>query len=1252
MQTQHQNSWIMNRRNFIKSSAFGAGVFAAGSMPVLSMTAKVTGNPHTLIPESSLFASPPPVSHCLLPAHEAPVIAEVDVVVVGGTSGAVATATEVVRGGVSVFLIAPMPYLGEDICGTLQLWKENDQPATPLAHRIFAGQAPPFPLHVKTVLEDELLLNNVPFLYSSYGVDLLYDTAGQAAGVLIVNRSGCQAIRAKIVVDATIDATVARSGHFLPDNTTGKQQYEFITIGNGAKTDPRIVESQEMPEKMQFGKMSYTARRFVFEFPDAGNDYAALAAIEQQIRDITWDPDQVDSADVLIAVPTSSIKKAAPGLIRVDAIPLDALRPPTISNFYVLNGYAGVSRETARQLLRPISLMALGARLGSAVAIQAKGLAMMQTVNIRSPKGKTIKAVARELTEKLRPAFDKGMIKLNDIQLPVWGDYDTIVLGGGTAGAPAAISGGREGIKVLTLDYLHGMGGLGTLGLIGRYWDGFREGFTKEIDAGVCAMAPTDHPRQKKKCDEEWCSDWKIEWYRREIRKGKGDIWFGSLGCGAVVDGNRVCGIVVATPFGRGVVLAKTVVDSTGSADIAIAAGAAYDYTGKQTVAIQGAGLGHRNPDDFYNNNDWTFIDDSDVLDISRAFVAAKAKFKGRYDIVKIPQTRERRRVIAEHNVSTLDVINGRTYLDTLSYHTSSFDTHGFTVDPYFTLKPPEKRHKIYNADVPLRTLIPKGLTGILVTGLGTGAHRDAMPVIRMQPCLQNQGYAVGYLLAMAIKEKKDVAQVDMKKIQRHLVDMGNLPSRVLTDKDNFPLTDAQLATAANALSTEMNGLEIVLTDVTRAIPVLKQCFQQKSDKINYVHTLAMLGDATGLQVLIDEVNRFTAWDDGWAYTGMGQFGPCMSRLDSLIMALGATRQTEALPAVFKHAKRLTLAHDFSHIRAVCIAFETIGSKEAAPVLYDLLQIPGMRQTAISTYQQARNTAALDANDVLERNRALKELHLARALYRCGDKEGLGASILRAYTDDYNNHYARHAKGILSATQSNVIYDFAVDKDLSRWLLEGNGELSVSDDGSFKINTFFRSGNQKATNVWLKDLILPDDFEIEIAFMSRSENGNTMIIFNALPFELNDLFADPRIDAVYADLASKRKMQAYTVGFHRATYHRPSVLRKIGGKVPDYWGDAPYPTSAWQEMDSITVLSSTTEPLSPADKGQVHCFKLQKIDNHIKFWVNGALVHDCKDMLQYPYGEHVLKNGRIGFRNFGGPAEDFYSKIVIKEIVM
>ena len=55
-----------------------------------------------------------------------------------------------------------------------------------------------------------------------------------------------------------------------------------------------------------------------------------------------------------------------------------------------------------------------------------------------------------------------------------------------------------------------------------------------------------------------------------------------------------------------------------------------------------------------------------------------------------MPQTRERRRIIGEHIISVYDVINQRRYSDTISFHKSSFDTHGMIIDPYFILNPPK----------------------------------------------------------------------------------------------------------------------------------------------------------------------------------------------------------------------------------------------------------------------------------------------------------------------------------------------------------------------------------------------------------------------------------------------------------------------------------------------------------------------------------------------------------------------------------
>jgi len=80
--------------------------------------------------------------------RDIPVAFDVDVVVVGGSTGAVTAAVAAARKGAKVFLAASQPYLGQDICGTYRLWLEpGEEPKSPLAKKIFAE--PSIPPQVK-----------------------------------------------------------------------------------------------------------------------------------------------------------------------------------------------------------------------------------------------------------------------------------------------------------------------------------------------------------------------------------------------------------------------------------------------------------------------------------------------------------------------------------------------------------------------------------------------------------------------------------------------------------------------------------------------------------------------------------------------------------------------------------------------------------------------------------------------------------------------------------------------------------------------------------------------------------------------------------------------------------------------------------------------------------------------------------------------------------------------------------------------
>ena len=81
----------------------------------------------------------------------------------------------------------------------------------------------------------------------------------------------------------------------------------------------------------------------------------------------------------------------------------------------------------------------------------------------------------------LREMID-GVTKISAVE-PVFDEsYDLVVVGLGTAGAISLITAGREGLKVLGVEQLYGMGGTATLGAISGYYFGAQGGLYKEMD--------------------------------------------------------------------------------------------------------------------------------------------------------------------------------------------------------------------------------------------------------------------------------------------------------------------------------------------------------------------------------------------------------------------------------------------------------------------------------------------------------------------------------------------------------------------------------------------------------------------------------------------------------------------------------------------------------------------------------------------------------------------------------------------------
>ncbi len=457
-----------------------------------------------------------------------------------------------------------------------------------------------------------------------------------------------------------------------------------------------------------------------------------------------------------------------------------------------------------------------------------------------------------------------------------------------------------------------------------------------------------------------------------------------------------------------------------------------------------GAGTTFRRLGGSGGNPSFTVIDETDLVDVWHVLVWSKQKYPEAFDQSPLLDTRERRRIVGDFFMTVLDQVVGRTYPDTISQADSDFDTHGFTIDPYLMIGTPPRAQN-YLVNIPYRCLLPKGLEGILCTGLGMSMHRDAIPMVRMQACIQNQGYAAGLAAAMASRDELPLREIDIRALQQRMIAIGNLPEDVLQQQDSLPMPDSEVARAvrdfpplrsfhaggdrrveeiarrfAESPSREQFwAAAVIFQHPETALPLLREAYaaSEGDRRLAYAQMLAMLGDAKGAETLVERIRSAEQWDIGWRYASMSNFGTSLSPLDTAIIALSRVGHPDAVQTILDKVKLLDAESDFSHHRAVALALERLGDSTAAPALAELLAKPGMAGHVHNTLEAARAHAADDMRDlhaVRTRNASIRELLLARALFLLGDHEGLGASILTAYANDLRGHLARYAQQSLA----------------------------------------------------------------------------------------------------------------------------------------------------------------------------------------------------------------------------------------------
>lgn len=940
-----------------------------------------------------------------------PIIKDVDVLIVGESSGAVEAALAAVSIGSKVFCVSRKTFLGHDICSYMNLWfTKKHKPQTNLSRKIFSRY---FQDHsqlslteIKAIFEQELLKNGVEYLYSSYPTHLLKNEYGNVAGVVIANRSGFQAIRAKTIIDATTHAQVTRLTNVLFKQRDDDSITVSRTIVSNKIFDLPNVTIRKIADKVFFAEKEYMVYEYSTRYKLTDLSPASIAKIEQQALLDLWNPESIFLADDC----------SLPPLLRMESghktngyIKAEHLQAGT-EQIYILSGCADVAHSQLEQFSNPCRLMGLGKSLGKYVATKAKSIIKSDKIEVCYCSNKTLTTMTISRKDTYFRYIDKATLELNLNRIPTLGGYDVVVGGGGTAGAPAGISAGRQGVSTLVCEYVPMLGGVSTAGRISGYWYGFRGGFTKEIDLGVAQMG--DNPEFLPD-DGKWNIYWKSQWYLQELSKNNVDVWFNSTVVAAATKNDTLTGLVIATPYGWGLVSAKSVIDASGNSDIAAAAGVRTVNISREHLAIQGTGLSPVIAGQHNSNSDYTFIDDCDVLDVTRGFTVAREKFRHNDDICQIINSRQRQQIVGEITLNPADFITGRNFKDTIAIGYSNFDSHGFTIHPIFMLKPLSHNEPI-TAKIPYRALLPVGLDGVLVTGLGISCHRDALPVIRMQADVQNQGYAVGYASALAVKSKTSVATVDVRVIQQHLLEVGILNESLIVDKDTAALTETTVVEIISQKTDSLSAIAIMFEYPDICKPILRKLFVETKEpdkKLFYAQVMGYLGDNHAGKYLAKEISM-RSWDKGWEFTGMHQFGACLSELDNLIIAFGRSGYDQENTVLLEKLSALKVDSEFSHFRAVALAFIAIGKNtEAAKLFSDKLKKTG-NHSQHDILKNAMNTPK-SFIDTTERNHELKEIYIARALLACGDYNSNAQEVLTNYVSDLHGHYVKHAMALL-----------------------------------------------------------------------------------------------------------------------------------------------------------------------------------------------------------------------------------------------
>jgi ribulose 1,5-bisphosphate synthetase/thiazole synthase len=1092
-----QNNWSMKNKNISKNGLSRREfikISGVSSVALIIYPGMIPGNSNE---ESALFMD-----------QYLPVIEKCDVLIVGGGFAGVSAARKFAKNGASVVLIERRIYLGREMTSTCRPWINhangslNELPELiktcidPKFDQPFADKTLFRFSKIKKPLENELLDADVKTLYTSFPLQLI-SNGNKIQGLVIGNKSGRQVILSNMVLDCTENASVVRLtdiGFESPKSELSDftRTLEFIQIKPFAKNyidvpaelnmknnrvqiqqgylgpnhyyvdcvmnfpNPLFDVDNTVAREKEAWKRSIAVGKYLFEQVPEFND-AFLSASSYSLAGIYSRQMQEISNDKLRNIPSEKVK-----INDQHSTDIQNFATP-FENLWCINESARLSTDLVKHLLTPQGACETAVPVSEFLI---KHWNIFANISFPETIGQITKVDSQKLRspikEKESPQKGKAyeFVNVGEQLIPVHDEVDILIVGGGSSGATAAISAAEQGKKTLVIDMNPGFGGTGTYAGVLDYWGtGNYKGFVARHIKNM------DEVHQYIK---NWLTDY-VPWFKdfvtwnvqakmymllAEIEKAGAKIIWNSIAIGTIMDGNKVQGVVVATPQGVKAIKAKITIDATGDGDVAAFGGAQYVFGSKtDSLPMWYALCSTRTPGitlTAFNN----FADVRNIHDYTRSVKVGMRVSGEVHDHYPYLAPRESRHVLGDVVVTLTDHMKLRDWDDVINIHCSNCDIKGYHTSDWLRmgLIPPN-----YEIEIPYRAILPKSIDNILVVGKALSVSHESLATVRMQQDLENLGGIAALAAVFALDSGVDLRKIDIKEFQKQLVEKDLLPSHVINrnirehtytreelddlikqfdpDKVLHSYSDMEMW---EIWTEKIPIVEVCTAPPKLAVPALEEALRKTSGKraLRISQALAMFGAETAAKTLHDEIMHQLSNDKlpqleilvKWSEDKMPPDQAAMPVCANLIYSLGMTRSRLNIPVYNKVAEifKPELLDDFRsgrkglfyYIDAICYGAQLIGNPDIIPALSKLHSYEFLNKQSVKEGLLV---------DPLKDRLALLELILGRAIARCGGKDGY--HVLIEYLDDNRAVLAEFANTALTK-----ITDADYGKDKKQWL--------------------------------------------------------------------------------------------------------------------------------------------------------------------------------------------------------------------------